>query len=210
MSPKIPNLQRENGLYARGFRSVVGIDEVGRGAWAGPLVIGACILPATVRLDHLYDSKLLTRPKREAFAVVIRQKAVACGLGWATAQEIDALGLSAANKLAVQRALGELRVSFDYILADHMVLPALAVPAEKIVGGDQRCTSIAAASIIAKVARDQYMREQAAHFPHYVFEKNVGYPSPVHRASLRQHGPSAIHRRLFLRRFMQEQQLAAL
>lgn len=201
MSPKIPNRSREFQLYAQGYGHVVGIDEVGRGAWAGPMVVRACILKPKTRLDHIRDSKMLSLKQREQFYERLLKHCLCYGLGWVTAAEIDEIGMTKATILATQRALSELSVQPHYALCDHMPLPRVSYPIERMVRGDGKVTAIAAASIIAKVSRDRFMREQASLYAGYDFERNVGYPSPKHLNALATLGPSTIHRKLFLRKF---------
>jgi ribonuclease HII len=169
------------------------MDEVGRGSWAGPVVVGAVVLD--VPIIGLKDSKLLSRKQRELFASVICAEACAWNLGLASAQEIDEVGLTQALKLAYQRAIDGIVVAYDRIVIDgnYAFLPAM-YNVELIIKADQLVPSVSAASIIAKVARDELMRTAAIDYPGYGFEKHVGYGTAVHAASLAKQGPCALHR----------------
>ncbi len=179
---------------------VVGIDEVGRGAWAGPLTLAAVVIPKDRRLTKVRDSKLLTEPERELMHGRITAWAEAFGVGHAWPEECDELGMSAAQRLAAQRALDALGVVPDRVLLDGNwdFVGGDAVAPERvtrIVKGDASCLSIAAASIVAKVTRDRIMRSCAPEHPWFSFETNKGYPCPRHKVALAGVGPSAIHRR---------------
>ncbi len=199
-TPVTASTSVEEPFWARGA-VVVGVDEVGKGAWAGPLVIGAVILdtsggtadvPAGVR-----DSKRLSATARGRLDMEIRARARAASTGWATALECDQLGMSAAQRLACRRALEALGVHVDVAVTDgkwDFVSPHVA-EVRTVIGGDDLSASIAAASIVAKVARDTAMTEVAAHYPHWSFESNKGYPCMRHRAGLAAWGPSVEHRR---------------
>jgi len=175
---------------------VVGIDEVGRGCWAGPLVAGAVIL--NVPIEGLKDSKLLTRNKREYLDKIIRQKALSFGLGWVEAQEIDNIGLSAAVALAMNRALLQISIDYDKVIIDgnYNFMPN-NTKAEAIIKADSKVPAVSAASVIAKVARDNYMFEMAKEYPKYGFEKHVGYGTALHSKMLNELGLTPLHRRTF-------------
>lgn len=192
---KSPSLQREHELWAAGRNIVVGMDEVGRGAWAGPVSVGAAVLPQHRRVYKVRDSKMLTEAEREALYDRLSQWCIAWSVGHASNRECDELGMSAAMTLAAYRALEQLGVEPDHVLLDGNWDFALGGDAELLVGGDSRSLSIAAASILAKVTRDRIMRGEAEHYPAYAFESNKGYPGPVHKAALHAWGPSTIHRR---------------
>lgn len=174
----------------------VGIDEVGRGCWAGPLVAGAVILDDPI--DGLKDSKKLTKAQRENLSTTILARATAVGLGWVTPQEVDAVGLTAAVRLAMQRALQEVTVEYDAIIIDgnHNFL-ADNSKSLAVVRADDSVPAVSAASIVAKVARDAYMREIAAKYPEYSFDKHVGYGTSLHLQMLKLYGVSDIHRKSF-------------
>lgn len=192
---KSPSLRYEQELWDAGKRVVVGMDEVGRGAWAGPLSVGAAVLPQDKRIYKIRDSKMLTEAEREAMYARLVEWCVTWAVGHASPRECDELGMSAAMTLAATRALDALGVSFDHLLLDGNWNFTSAGEVELLVRGDSRSLSIATASILAKVTRDRIMREEAAHYPPYAFEGNKGYPGPTHKAALYGWGPSAIHRR---------------
>jgi ribonuclease HII len=175
---------------------VAGVDEVGRGAWAGPVTCAAVVLPTDRRLYGLRDSKRLTAQQRGRLDIRIRTSAVAVGVGQASNEEIDTGGMSAALRLAARRALDALSVRPDVVLLDGNwdFLADYGTRNETIVRGDDRCASIAAASIVAKVHRDAGMTAAAVRHPPYAFESNKGYPSPSHRRALEEIGPCELHR----------------
>ena len=185
---------------------ILGIDEVGRGAWAGPLVVGAVILTDAndPKWEKLTDSKQLTPHQREVFAQLIWQDAAAAALGWVSAREIDRIGLAAALRLATRRAVKDVlaeKVKFDEIILDgtsnYLVGTPLAEHVTNIPKADFLVKSVSAASVIAKVARDEYMHELAKVYPAYGFEGHVGYGASKHRDAILQHGLSPEHRRCF-------------
>jgi len=180
---------------------VVGIDEVGRGAWAGPVTVCA-LVPPPEHLRGVRDSKQLARPERERVSEDVRGWAVAIGVGHASHEECDALGMTAALRAAGWRALDSLAdqgYEPDRVILDgnHDYL-GLGSRATLVIKGDTTVLAVAAASCVAKVTRDAMMRAEAEHYPPYEFESNVGYPSPRHQAALRGYGPSAIHRRSWI------------
>ncbi len=193
-----PSLRSEKALWDEGFTYVAGMDEVGRGAWAGPLTVGAAVLPRDKRVNGVRDSKMLTEKERERLFDRIAEWCVTWSVGHASHEECDALGMSAAQKLAARRCLDGLSVPVDKVLLDgnwDFIGDGRTI---KLVKGDARCLSIAAASILAKVTRDRLMREEAPHFPGYDFERNKGYPCPWHKTQLRAMGPTSIHRRTWV------------
>ncbi len=188
-----PGLTTERRLWDDGRLVVVGMDEAGRGAWAGPLSVGAAVLPRDRRVYKIRDSKLLSEGEREALFDRIAAWCIAWSVGHSSAAECDELGMSEAQRLAARRALAGLGVAPDAVLLDgRWDFVGGAMP---LVGGDRTCLSIAAASILAKVTRDRIMRAEAEHYPAYWFERNKGYPGPRHRAALQWLGPSTAHRR---------------
>ena len=192
-----PTREIEKLLWERGHDVVVGIDEVGRGAWAGPLMVGAAVLPRDRRVNGVRDSKLLSEPQREFLFDRIADWCVTWSVGAVSQEECDHLGMSAAQKLAARRAIEGLGVVPDVAVTDgrwDFVSPSVA-EVELAVKADRRCLSVAAASILAKVVRDREMRALSDDYPHWSFDTNKGYPCPVHKASLQGYGPSAIHRR---------------
>lgn len=175
---------------------IVGVDEVGRGCWAGPLVAGAVALKRPI--EGLADSKVLTKTQREKLADTIRFEAAAFSLGWVTSAEIDELGLGGAIKLAMQRAVNLLKIGFDELIVDGNYNYFPDEPrAKAIIKADSLIPEVSAASIIAKVARDAWMAEASKKFPVYGFEKHVGYGTAVHREALLAHGVCTLHRRSF-------------
>ena len=188
-----PGLNVEREYWDRGTAVVVGVDEVGRGAWAGPLTVGAAVVPRNRRVYKVRDSKLLGEGEREAIFDRVADWVEAWGVGHATAAECDELGMSEAQRLAAKRAIASLGVTPDHVIVDGNW--DFVGGARKIVRGDRTSLSIASASILAKVTRDRMMREVSDQFPAYNFEANKGYPCPVHKAALQAMGPSSIHRR---------------
>ncbi len=177
------------------MQKVIGVDEVGRGAWAGPLVVGAVLLGQ--KIHGLKDSKKLTKSQREDLAKIINSTAEFVGLGWVSASEVDDLGLTKATTLACQRALKKapkgikilIDGNFNYLSGDK-----IHQQVECVVNGDAGVAEISAASIVAKVARDEYMSNQGKLYPNYGFEKNVGYGTSQHLASIREKGLTPLHR----------------
>ena len=195
--PRWPTHRHARSWIARGYRLVAGIDEVGRGCWAGPVTAAAVVLPDGLRLPGVHDSKLLSPVKRADCARLIKRRAVAVGLGWASVAEIDAHGLTWAVRQSGLRALYDLRYPYHAVLLDgnHNYLRD-QFSSQAIIKGDQLSLQIAAASIIAKVARDRYMELQHRLYPEYDFAANKGYGTPRHAAAVR-HALSPLHRRLF-------------
>jgi ribonuclease HII len=199
--PPRPDLSFEAGLWAAGVSRIAGVDEAGRGALAGPVAAGAVILPndpvLMETLAGVDDSKQLTPEQREMLAPRIRENALAWAVGMASPEEIDALGILPATYLAVERALAALQKSPDHLLLDFLLLPDTALPQTALIKGDCRSLSIAAASILAKTARDALMRDLDRQYPGYGFVSHKGYGTVRHRAALSRLGPSAIHRLSF-------------
>jgi ribonuclease HII len=194
---RAPTRSIERELLEAGHEVIVGVDEVGRGAWAGPLMVGAAILPLDKRVNGVRDSKLLTEVERERLFDRVAAWCVAWAVGAASHDECDELGMAPAQKLAARRAIEALGVHPDAAVVDgkwDFVSPHIA-HVERRVKADACCLSVAAASILAKVVRDRQMRELASHHPYWAFEANKGYPCPVHKAALQGYGPSTIHRR---------------
>ncbi len=192
---KAPGIAYESMLWADGKDIVVGIDEVGRGSWAGPLTVGAVVIPKDQRIYKVRDSKQLTPAEREAMFDRITNWASHWAVGHATHTECDELGMSEAQRLATNRALAALGTDFDHALVDGTWDFVARGNTTTIVKGDRKSLSIAAASIIAKVTRDRIMIEQSATYPWYAFDSNKGYPGPRHTSALALLGPSTIHRR---------------
>jgi ribonuclease HII len=200
MARRPPNLSEERRFWDDGYELVAGLDEVGKGAWAGPLTVGAAILPRSRRIYGVTDSKQLTEAKREAMFDRVAGWCIDWAIGHASVRECDELGMSAAQRLATQRALDGLGSRPDAFLIDGKwnFLPdsvSEEVPRKMLVKGDGRSLSIAAASILAKVTRDRIMRSTAPDHPGFAFEHNKGYPCWRHQAALAGYGPTSIHRR---------------
>lgn len=196
--PPNPNLNHEQSLWSDGIKRIAGIDEAGRGAWAGTVVAAAVIFPVNIELEltlfGVRDSKQLNSQQRTYWAEVIKSQALAWGVGFADHAEIDQFGILPATRLAMQRALAELPDLADHLLIDAVQLPKVNQPQTALIKGDQRSLSIAAASILAKTSRDEWMRQQDTIFPLYGFAHNKGYGTRYHQQALQQHGPCAIHR----------------
>lgn len=190
-------LRFEQVLWARGVVHVAGVDEAGMSPLAGPVAAGAVVLAAGTRLVDVDDSKKLTAADRERLAVIIKETAVAWAVGFATPEEIDRINIHHAGLLAMRRAVEGLGVTPEHLLLDARLLKDLAIPQERIVKGDARSLSIAAASILAKTARDALMTELALVHPGYGFERHKGYPVKEHVAALQKLGACPIHRRSF-------------
>ena len=189
----------ERDLRAEHGSLIAGMDEVGRGPLAGPVVACAVIMPADVRaIGNVDDSKLLTAAERVRLALKIRDRAIAIGIGAASVREIDRVNIYHATVLAMRRALGRLGVTPDHVLVDGKPIRSLRVAHTAVVCGDRKCYSIACASIIAKVTRDRLMLALAQRYPHYRWERNVGYGTPEHWSSVNEHGLSPHHRRTFI------------
>jgi ribonuclease HII len=224
---KFPTLTFEKDLWEAGFARIAGIDEAGRGAWAGPVGAAAVILPPdpdlTHRLDGVRDSKLMTSRQREIWAPLIQQVALAWGVGFASSREIDSLGILPATKLAAMRALVSISKSSslhlqssipdplslmpdylvpgylfpDYLLTDYLLFPSLDLPQTALIKGDRLSLSVASASILAKTARDACMRELDDQYPGYGFARHKGYGTRLHQEAIGQVGLCEIHRKSF-------------
>jgi ribonuclease HII len=197
--PARPDLAHEGRLWRRGVRFVAGLDEAGRGAWAGPVVAAAVILPPGREdlpdlLAGVRDSKVMTRRQRERWATRICELALAVGVGETAADQVDAIGLIAATRAAMRSALAGLSVAPDHLLIDHLRLTGVSTPQTALTHGDALVLSIAAASVVAKVTRDQRMAELDAVYPEYGFSLHKGYGTTLHRDALAAHGPSPVHR----------------
>jgi len=189
-------MARQLALHAQGVTVVAGVDEVGRGALAGPLTVAAVVFDASTRVRGLDDSKRLTPARRQEIALVVRESAIGYAIVHVEPGEIDAIGIGVAVRAGMERAVASLEVTPDHVLVDgndaHLRLAATAV-----VGGDRLCACIAAASVIAKVERDALMVALASEHPAYAFDINKGYGTAEHLDAIRLHGPSALHRRSF-------------
>lgn len=191
------HLRHERELRMAGFQRVAGIDEVGRGCLAGPVVAAAVVLPPRPRLKGLRDSKMLPRARREALYELILDRAEAIGVGCVEVDVIDRINILQATKLAMRQAVERLAAPPDHLLIDALRLPVLDVPQRAIIDGDAISGSIAAASIVAKVTRDRICDEMDERYPAYGFRRNKGYGTPVHLHALGEAGPCEWHRRSF-------------
>ena len=181
---------------------ICGIDEVGRGPFAGPVVAGAVILPPGCRILYINDSKKLSEKKREELYPVILEQALAVGIGMASPQRIDEINILQATYEAMRLAIKNLSVTPDILLNDAVTIPGVTVRQVPIVKGDEKSLSIAAESIVAKVTRDRMMAEYDKEFPGYAFASNKGYGTAGHIAALKAYGPTPIHRRSFIRKYV--------
>lgn len=183
----------------QGYTAVCGIDEAGRGPLAGPVCAAAVILPSDFQVEGLNDSKKLSEKRREELYMPILLHATAYGIGWASEYEIDEINILQATFLAMRRAVEALTYPADYAFIDGNRMPPLCIPGKTIVKGDGKCASIAAASILAKVSRDRFMRELDEKYPQYGFAQHKGYGTKAHYAAIKQYGVLPIHRRSFLK-----------
>jgi|SRR5665648_460906 len=199
--PKFPDLAFEQALWKNALTRLGGVDEAGRGAWAGPVSAGIVILPPELSiLETLFgvrDSKLMTPLQRESWAVQIQENCLAWGVGFASAEEIDANGILPATRLAVMRALQNLSMLPEHLITDYLKLPEISTPQTALVKGDRRCLSVAAASVLAKTSRDALMRQLDVDYPAYGFCHHKGYGTRQHQDALRSHGLSSVHRKSF-------------
>ena len=190
----------ENEIYAGGVKRLCGVDEAGRGPLAGPVCAAAVILPQNCEIQGLNDSKKLSEKKREALFDVICASAVSYGIAFATVEEIEEYNILGATFMAMNRAVAMLDPVPELALIDGNRNTGIQIPSRCIVGGDGKCADIAAASVLAKVTRDRYMRQMAELYPQYGFEKHKGYGTKAHYDAIRAYGPSPIHRPSFLRK----------
>ncbi|MEZ5347080.1 MAG: ribonuclease HII [Pyrinomonadaceae bacterium] len=194
----IIGLAFEEKAHAEGFKLVAGVDEVGRGCLAGPVVAGAVVLDMSKPLPGgLNDSKKLTKKKREIIAKEIRQSALCYALGQVEAEEIDRINILQATKKAMMLAVSRLKPAADFLLIDALELKDISIPQKGIIKGDSISFSIAAASVIAKVYRDNLMKDYCGRYPEYGFERHAGYGTKAHFEALRIHGATLIHRKSF-------------
>ena len=191
----------EDALYSQGVGVICGVDEAGRGPLAGPVCAAAVILPPHLELPGLNDSKKLTDKRRRELFPLIKEQAVAYGIAFASEQEIDELNILQATFLAMQRAIDQLNGQANFALIDGNREKDFGLPVMTVVKGDSRSANIAAASILAKVTRDDYMLKLAEQYPQYGFEIHKGYGTKAHYEALRAHGASPVHRMTFLKKF---------
>ena len=190
-------LRYEREARAAGFRAVAGIDEAGRGPLAGPVVAAAVMIPEGCRIEGVFDSKALSGRARLRALSRIRERAVGIGIGVVEAEEIDRINILEATRKAMRLAVARLVSPPDFLLIDGTRAIGLSLPSRCIVGGDRKSLSIAAASIVAKVTRDEMMEAWHERFPHYNFRRNKGYGTLEHRRAIERWGPSPIHRKTF-------------
>lgn len=198
----MPDLSLERGLAAQGYRLVAGVDEVGRGPLAGPVMAAAVIMPPGLAGDEAWlslldDSKALTSARRAKADAAVRENCLAVALGSASPEEIDDIGIAQAGISAMMRAVANLSITPEHLLLDFVHMDRCHLPFQTVVKGDSISYSIAAASNVAKVARDLWMEEADRLYPGYEFARNKGYPTARHRTRLTEMGPCAIHRRSF-------------
>ncbi len=191
----------EQGLMEQGITAICGVDEAGRGPLAGPVCAAAVILPENLEIPGLNDSKKLTDKKRRELFPIIKEKAIAYGIAFASEQEIDEINILQATFLAMERAIAQLNGKADFALIDGNREKDFGLPVMTVVKGDSRSANIAAASILAKVSRDEYMEKMALEYPQYGFEIHKGYGTKAHYAALTAHGHCPLHRVTFLKKF---------
>ena len=194
----------EQRYFKNGVNIICGVDEAGRGPLAGPVCAAAVILPPNVEIPGLNDSKKLSDKKRRELYPIIKEKAIAYGIAFADHQEIDQINILQATYLAMERAIDQLSVKPDLALIDGNRAKDFGIPVETVINGDSLSASIAAASVLAKVTRDDVMLQMAEEYPGYDFEIHKGYGTKAHYAALRAQGPSPIHRMTFLKKFYGE------
>ena len=194
----------EQQCFSEGYQIICGVDEAGRGPLAGPVCAAAVILPPNLEISGLNDSKKLSDKKRRELFPVIKEKAVAYGIAYASHNVIDEINILQATYLAMDLAISQLSVRPDLALIDGNRAKDFGIPVKTVVHGDSLSASIAAASILAKVTRDDYMEDMAKEYPQYGFEIHKGYGTKAHYAALTEFGPSPIHRTTFLKKFYGE------
>ena len=193
-------LEFEKEALAKGYKSVCGVDEAGRGPLAGPVCAAAVILPEGVIIDGVNDSKKLSEKKRESLFDVIREQALSYSIAYATVDEIEEINILNATMLAMRRAIDGLDIKADYAMIDGNKIPPIDIDAECIVKRDAKSISIACASILAKVSRDRLLYKYAEEYPMYGFDKHKGYGTKVHREAILKYGPCPYHRKSFLKK----------
>ena len=192
----------ENTLFCEGYDIIAGVDEAGRGPLAGDVYAAAVILPKGLIIEGLNDSKKISEKKRDMLFDVIKEKAVAWAVSTASVDEIDEYNIRNATYIAMNRALADLKTKIDYVLIDGDCIKDCEYPYSCVVKGDSKSASISAASILAKVTRDRYMLSLAQMYPQYQFEKHKGYGTALHIEMLKKYGPSPVHRKTFIKKFV--------
>lgn len=195
-------LEIESRLYKKGYINVCGVDEAGRGPLCGPVVAAAVILPKDEKIDGVNDSKKLSEKKREVLFDVIKEKAIAVGVGISDVELIEKINILNATKIAMKEAIENLKIKPDYVLVDGNQAIDISVPFETVISGDAKSESIAAASIIAKVTRDRLLIEYDKKYPEYGFAKHKGYGTKAHIEAIRTYGLTPIHRPSFCKKFV--------
>lgn len=194
----------EDSHFDKGLKLICGVDEAGRGPLAGPVCAAAVILPPHIEIPGLNDSKKLTDKKRRELFPVIKEQAIAYGIGLASHEEIDRINILQATYLAMERAIAQLSVKPELVLIDGNRAKDFGLPVQTVIKGDSLSASIAAASVLAKVTRDDLMLDAAKEYPQYAFDVHKGYGTKAHYEALTTHGPSPIHRMSFLKKFYGE------
>ena len=202
IAPAWPDLSFESELSQAGLNFIAGVDEAGRGAWAGPVTAAAVILPLDLEglagiLSGVRDSKQMSPAQREKWVEIVTGNAIAVSVGWAEYDEIDEIGIVPATRLAMKRAVQGLDHSVDHLLIDAVKLSDVAIPQTSLIKGDARSLSIAAASVLAKVSRDRLMKMLDSDYPGYGFDRHKGYGTAAHQKALASLGVSAIHRKSY-------------
>ncbi|MBE6750602.1 MAG: ribonuclease HII [Ruminococcaceae bacterium] len=201
----MPDFEIEKEAYNKGFKYVCGVDEAGRGPLAGPVCAAAVILPEGTEIEGLNDSKKLSEKKREALFDVIKEKAIAYSIAFGTLEEIEEFNILEATFIAMNRAINGLEIKADYALIDGNRVPkGIEIPCETVIKGDAKSSSIAAASILAKVTRDRLLMEYDEKYPEYNFKKHKGYGTKEHTDLILKYGPCEIHRMSFLKKLLGE------
>lgn len=194
----------EDGCLLEGYQVICGVDEAGRGPLAGPVCAAAVILPRHIDIPGLNDSKKLSDKRRREIFPIIKEQALAYGIGFASHEEIDEINILQATYLAMERALAQLKLTPELALIDGNRAKDFGIPVRTVIKGDSLSANIAAASVLAKVTRDDWMLEQAELYPEYGFEVHKGYGTKAHYEALSAHGPCPIHRKSFLKKFYGE------
>lgn len=201
----MPDYSYEKGAVSKGFKYVCGVDEAGRGPLAGPVFAAAVILPEDLEIEGLNDSKKISEKKREQLFEIIKEKAVAYSVAFATVEEIEQFNILEATYLAMNRAIEGLNISADYALIDGNRVPRnIKIPCETVIKGDAKSCSISAASILAKVSRDRLLLEYDEQYPEYEFKKHKGYGTAAHYEAVKKYGLCPVHRPSFFKKFFGE------